>query len=117
MCCHGQSLVNLAPTSSVKSVHLPDGSVRQARLSGSVDFSDRIILIDVLYKHAFKFNLISVKKLSTNAHIKFEFSPTYCVLQDLKSGEVLTIGRVEDVVYILDKNSFDKDKHYSIYSF
>lgn len=56
----------------------------------------------MLYVPSFNFNLVSVNKLSSTAHVKFIFFPTYCLLQDLRTDEVLIKGKNVGNLYVLD---------------
>lgn len=52
----------------------------------------------------FKFNLLSVHKLTKELNCSVSFFPTYCVFQDLLSGKVKGIGEVEDGLYVMKWN-------------
>ncbi|XP_019230258.1 PREDICTED: uncharacterized protein LOC109211210 [Nicotiana attenuata] len=56
---------------------------------------------DVLHVPDFKFNLLSVAKLTRDLTCTVKFFPDFCVLLGLYSGKVLGIGREFDGLYIL----------------
>ena len=56
---------------------------------------------NVLCVPAFKFNLLSVSKLTKELNCCVSFFPTCCVFQDLSSGKVKGIGDIEDGLYVL----------------
>ncbi|XP_019434297.1 PREDICTED: uncharacterized protein LOC109340973 [Lupinus angustifolius] len=54
-------------------INLPNGTTTLARYSGTVVFSNLLVLHNVLYIPDFKFNLISVFKLTKSLHCKLIF--------------------------------------------
>ena len=50
---------------------------------------------------AFKFNLLSVSKLTKELNCCVSFFPTCSIFQDLSSGKVKGIGGIDDGLYVL----------------
>lgn len=64
------------------SVKFPNGSTVLAFYSGSIHFSDKLYLDNVLYIPQFQFNLISVYQLTNSLKCKVVFSHGFCAIQD-----------------------------------
>uniref|UniRef100_A0A3Q7FM04 Reverse transcriptase Ty1/copia-type domain-containing protein n=1 Tax=Solanum lycopersicum TaxID=4081 RepID=A0A3Q7FM04_SOLLC len=58
-------------------------------------------LIKVLFVPEFKFNLLSVTRLTKDLSCNNSFFPNFCTLQDLYSGKVIGIGREHNSLYLL----------------
>lgn len=84
-------------------MNLPDGSIKRVTQYGDVNLTSKLALQKVLYVPSFKFNLIYVRKLFATAQVKFTFYPAYCVLQDLRTDEVLMKGRIMVNLYVFDE--------------
>lgn len=54
----------------------------------------------------FKYNLLSVKRLVEDAHIKVIFSNHYCLLQDQGSNKISVVGQKKDGLYLLGNDPF-----------
>ncbi|OIT27399.1 hypothetical protein A4A49_57151, partial [Nicotiana attenuata] len=82
-------------------VHLPTGEqVTITKTGESHIFQDKTIG-EVLYIPEFKYNLLSVSKITKELQCCAAFFPDFCVFQELSSGKVIGIGREEDGLYIL----------------
>lgn len=71
-----------------------------------MNIGSSIILVDqtltnVLYVPDFKFNLLSVAKLTRDLSCSVSFFPKFCVLQGLYSGRVIGIGKEDSGLYLL----------------
>lgn len=105
MCTDLKQLINLSAITQPVYVKLLDGSIRSVTQTGDVTLIPRLIMRGVLYTPCFKFNLISVNELSSNAHIKFVFYHTHFLLQELRTEETIAKGKVIDSLYVLDNSS------------
>lgn len=56
---------------------------------------------NVLYVPEFKFNLLSVTRLTKDLSCSISFFPNFCTLQDFYSGKVIGIGREHNGLYML----------------
>jgi len=56
---------------------------------------------NILHGPDFKFNLLSVSKLTKQLRCSVNFYPDFCLFQELYSGKVLGIGRESDDLYLL----------------
>ena len=92
VCC---SLNHFSVFKSINSINvkLPNGSSVLASYSGTMHFSDDLILTDVLYIPEFTFNLISITKLTNSLSCQLIFSPNHCLIQERHS--LKTIGSAE----------------------
>ncbi|XP_019256000.1 PREDICTED: uncharacterized protein LOC109234449 [Nicotiana attenuata] len=59
---------------------------------------------NVLYVPDFKFNLLSVSKLTRDLSCSVTFFPDFYMFQDLYSGRVMGIGREHNGLYLLKEN-------------
>ncbi|KAF7831648.1 Retrovirus-related Pol polyprotein from transposon RE2 [Senna tora] len=88
-------------------VHLPDSATKIVNTKGQVTLHPKLALHDVLYIPTFKFNLLSVCKLVKETDLHLTFHKNYCIVQDLKSKEVLAVAGVRRNLYVLEYRSFD----------
>lgn len=63
-------------------------------------------LKNVLHAPDFRFNLLSVSKLTKDLNCVVSFSPNLCTMHDLNTGEVIGIGKEEEGLYILKHEAF-----------
>ncbi|XP_019260502.1 PREDICTED: uncharacterized protein LOC109238487 [Nicotiana attenuata] len=82
-------------------VHLP--TVEQADIThiGSAILLDKREIKDVLFVRNFKFNLLSVAKLTKELKCNANFFPDFCMFQDLWNGKVKGIGKERGGLYVL----------------
>ncbi|KAG8495219.1 hypothetical protein CXB51_012817 [Gossypium anomalum] len=93
-----ESAVSCASYSSC--VRLPTGSSSPITHTGSCTISPDLKLADVLYIPDFRYNLLSISKLTKDLHCFVSFYPHFCIFQDLSSGKMKGIGREQDGLYI-----------------
>ncbi|KAK9125652.1 hypothetical protein Scep_014498 [Stephania cephalantha] len=89
--------------------YLPDGTVKLVDAIGDIILTSKLTLHSCLHISSFKYNLLSVSKLYAYAHIKFVFHPSFCLLQDVESSQILGVGKVLGGLYILDQTSFNQE--------
>ncbi|OIS96342.1 hypothetical protein A4A49_58543, partial [Nicotiana attenuata] len=82
-------------------VQLPTGNKAEIMYTGKTTILGGKCIMNVLHVPDFKFNLLSVAKLTRDLTCTVKFFPDFCVLQGLYSGKVLGIGRESDGLYIL----------------
>lgn len=100
MCANPNLFLELKRTLRHVSVKLADKRIKEVTQEGSVGLSSKIILENVLYIPSFKYNLISVNKLTTTTQSKFIFFPTYCLLEDQKTEHILLRGKAVGSLYV-----------------
>ncbi|KAF7808414.1 Retrovirus-related Pol polyprotein from transposon TNT 1-94 [Senna tora] len=88
-------------------VHLPDSSTKPVHTKGQVVLHSKLTLHNVLLIPSFDFNLLSVNKLVKETNLHLIFHKHHCILQDLKSEEIIAIAGVRRNLYILEPRSFD----------
>ena len=100
VCC---SLNHFSISKSINSINvkLPNGSSVLASYSGTMHFSDDLILTDVLYIPEFTFNLISITKLTNSLSCQLIFSPNHCLIQERHSLKTIGSAEVRDGLYML----------------
>ncbi|XP_075101910.1 uncharacterized protein LOC142177334 [Nicotiana tabacum] len=87
-------------TPNANKIHLPNGHVTSVTHVGSVSlFNDE--LTNVLYVPLFKYNLLSISKLTKQLQCCVGFYPDFCIFQDLCTSKVKGIGKEKDGLYLL----------------
>eukprot|EP00252_Welwitschia_mirabilis_P002409 TRINITY_DN1235_c0_g1_i6.p1 TRINITY_DN1235_c0_g1~~TRINITY_DN1235_c0_g1_i6.p1 ORF type:complete len:1428 (+),score=264.56 TRINITY_DN1235_c0_g1_i6:585-4868(+) len=85
-------------------VRIADGSFTPVSGTGSVSCTPNINLSSVLHVPHFSVNLLSVSSITKELQCKIEFFPDHCVFQDLQTGKRIGTGRLQNGLYVLDKN-------------
>lgn len=88
----------LLPSTEFNKVHLPNGQQIPIVFSGKSRLTQGDIS-HVLYIPDFKYNLLSVSKLTRELHCCMVFYPDHCILQDLHTGKVKGTGSMENGLY------------------
>ncbi|XP_072080868.1 uncharacterized protein [Arachis hypogaea] len=70
-------------------VKLPDRTRTNTSIAGTIVFSESFFLNNVLFIPEFKFNLISVSKLTSSIHCEFVFNGVCCKIQDCSSRKMI----------------------------
>lgn len=73
MCYDFSSLSQSHPVKHITPVYLPDSSIKYVQNVGQIELSTSLILTECLHIPSFKYNLLSVSKLSSTANIHFDF--------------------------------------------
>ncbi|KAF7839870.1 Retrovirus-related Pol polyprotein from transposon TNT 1-94 [Senna tora] len=110
MCYVESTMFNLKKLNNALTVHLPNGEKTEVVKKGMLKLSDDLILEDVLYIPTFRYNLLSVNKLSRYNGVVVNFNHDSCMIQDLKTKAILAIGGVEENLYVLKavkRNEYD----------
>lgn len=82
------------------SVHLPNGDTTDITHTGCVSLLKGHQISNVLYVPNFRFNLLSVSKLTKELHCMVAFYPDLYVFQDISTGKVLGIGKKSNGLYL-----------------
>ena len=89
-----------------RTVELPNGDETKVTHTGLSSISDGSTISNVLYVPEFKFNLLSVSKLTKELQCSASFFSEFFVLQDLFTGKVKEIGREQNGLYwLLNKDA------------
>ncbi|XP_019252665.1 PREDICTED: uncharacterized protein LOC109231458 [Nicotiana attenuata] len=86
-------------------VHLPTGVVAFNTHIGKTRVLNNQEINNVLYIPEFKYNLLSVSKLTKELQCLVAFFPDFCIFQDLYSGQVKGIGKEDKGLYLLQGKS------------
>ncbi|XP_015162805.1 uncharacterized protein [Solanum tuberosum] len=89
------------PRCQVGNVSLPTGSLAKVTNIGSSQILRGADIHNVLHIPEFKYNLLSVPQLTRELNCGVLFYPDFCLFQDLSSGKVRGIGKLEDDLYVL----------------
>jgi len=90
------------------SVHLPNGKNVSVQYQGRCHISNDCTIENVLYVPDFKYNLMSVSKMTKELQCSVLFFPYFCVFQDLCTGKVRGIGKEEGGLYLLLPRASEK---------
>lgn len=82
-------------------IYLPNGEVSNVTHIGSCFISPRSVITNVYHILEFKYNLLSVSKVTKEWGCLVTFFPHFCVFQDLYTGKVREIGKENDGLYLL----------------
>ncbi|CAM8965547.1 unnamed protein product [Rhodiola kirilowii] len=82
-------------------ISLPDGSSFIVLKAGKCALTPDLILHNVLLVPSFRFNLLSVGKLSRTNKCTVTFTETNCLVQDLAKTTILEIGKLKGGLYLL----------------
>jgi len=97
-----------------KPVYLPTGEVSYVSHTGLCKISPRSVITNVYHIPEFKYNLLSVSKVTKELNCSVTFFPHFCVFQELYTGKVREVGKEEDGLYLLLRNlSKEQLKHQS----
>lgn len=110
MCAKHKLFSHLSSTPYNIPIKLPDGRLNHVTQIGDVNLTSKLSIKDVLYTPTFRFNLLYVNKLANSAQIKFTFFPSYCLLHDLRTKEVIAKGKTIGSLYVFDKFSIVSNK-------
>lgn len=86
-------------------VSLPNGQHITVTFTGQVPLIDNIVLDKVLYVPSFKFNLLSVSRLTQQLNCFISFSNDTCYMQGCSLRKPLPIGNSQRGLYILPSSS------------
>ena len=80
--CHNKDLfISLEVLVVPHLVNLPNGTFMTVTHVGTVMINNTLVLRGVFYIPGFKYNLLSVSKLSTQHNFLVVFTPEYCIVQ------------------------------------
>ncbi|XP_070010094.1 uncharacterized protein [Nicotiana sylvestris] len=94
-------LVDATKVGNSGQVQMPNGESAQITHVGNCHLLGGDFIKDVLCVPTFKFNLLSVSKLTKELQCFVSFYPDFFIFQDLFTGRVKGIGKREEELYIL----------------
>jgi len=89
-------------------ISLPNGHRFYTNYSGTVAFSNKFYLNNVLYVPEFTFNLVSASKLASNLNCHLIFSSKECVIQDNRTKEKIGTVEAKDGLYVFHAFVFQR---------
>lgn len=92
------------PTAANSVIHLPTGQTYVISYIGHITLPSNIKLLNVLCVPTFKYNLLSISKLTTDNSCFVSFSSTRCLLQDHSLKRSIEIGSLDGGLYKLNVN-------------
>nr|XP_016458677.1 PREDICTED: uncharacterized protein LOC107782316 [Nicotiana tabacum] len=95
------TLCNGTMVENSENVQLPNGEVAAITQIENYQLTRGDLLENVLCVLAFKFNLLSVSKLTKSLNYYATFFPDFFIFQDLFTRKVKEIGREEEGLYVL----------------
>nr|KYP65704.1 Retrovirus-related Pol polyprotein from transposon TNT 1-94 [Cajanus cajan] len=88
-------------------VKLPNENTSTAQFSGTIIFSEKFFLNDVLYIPNFHLNIIYVQRIAASLDYELIFNKNSCTIQDLTSKKMIGFAEVKNHLYILQRPSKD----------
>ena len=82
-------------------INLPDGSLAQITHKGHVSLANKLVLRNTLCVPSFKFNLLSISKLTVDNNCLVLFYPRFCLIQDCATRKLKGIGKQRGGLYYL----------------
>ncbi|OIT27846.1 hypothetical protein A4A49_56907, partial [Nicotiana attenuata] len=101
---HTRELLDKINTNNLKSnskVHLPDGTSLDIACTRESRIGECGVIRNVLYILDFKYNLLSVSKLTRDLHCFLSFYFDFWIMQDLHNGKAKGIGKELEGLYNL----------------
>ena len=92
-------------------VYFPNGDNVKVTHTGSCHLTSQDTIENVLLIPDFKFNLLSVSKLTKDLNCVVSFFPDFVIFQDLYSGQVRRIGRENAGLYHLPIHKVSRGKN------
>ena len=92
-------------------VYLPNGDNVKVTHTGSCHLTSQDKIENVLLIPDFKFNLLSISKLTRDLNCVVSFFPDIVIFQDLYNGQVRGIGGESEGLYHLPIHKVSRDKH------
>jgi len=100
---HMTSLPSILETShevqNASPIKLPTGELVPITHIGSIKLSPTVTKANVLYVPDFKFNLLSISKITRALNCVAIFFSTFCVFQDLATRKLIGMGELRDGLY------------------
>lgn len=91
--CSLKYFKNYVPIKPIN-IKLPNGHTTFATIKGTIQFSPKLYLIDVLYVPDFFLNLIYVPRLMIDLQASVLFDILKSLIQDMKTKEVIGSGMI-----------------------
>ena len=101
MCYNKDLFSSLQSLLKPSTVTLPDGKCVSVTHVGTVVLSEALTLQGVLYVPSFKYNLLSISKLTSQTNGYVIFTPKHCFMQDLSLKKPLALGSFCAGLYLL----------------
>nr|XP_016505496.1 PREDICTED: uncharacterized protein LOC107823374 [Nicotiana tabacum] len=105
MISNNQLLLNGIEIGSSRQVQMPTGESARITHVEDCELTGGELLKDVLCVPDFKFNLLSVSKVTKDLNYCSTFYPDFFVLQELFNGRLKAISREQDGLYVLNSGS------------
>lgn len=116
MCIDSKLLIRFTSNNAPVHINLPDGSTKSVTHFGDVHLTSKLILQHTLFAPCFEFNLLPVSKLAASAQVKFTFFPSYCLIQDLKTDEILARGKTVGNLYVFDSTVMKRNHAFNSFN-
>ena len=94
MCSNSQLFLSLNQFSQPHSIGLPNGQTLFITHYGDVQIYASIVLKNVLYVPSFRYNLVSISKLTTQLQTFVLFTDETCLMQDPSLKNKLAFGAI-----------------------
>ena len=102
MCFDASSFSSITPLQFPLNISLPNSFKVTVTHIGSVSILPNLTLTNVLYVPVFRYNLLSVHRLSDQIKWNVLFTSGHCLLQDLLMKRVVAFGELREGLYLLE---------------
>ncbi|KAG8473962.1 hypothetical protein CXB51_033910 [Gossypium anomalum] len=93
------------PCNDHSRIRIADESYSPVAGMGTVRLTENFSLDKVLHVPNLSYNLLSISKLTKDEKVLVEFSALGCVVQEQESGKMIGTTKVDDGLYVWNKNS------------
>ena len=106
--CHNKDLfVNLEALARPNTVTLPNGNSLKVTHAGTISINHSLTLQGVFYIPSFRYNLLSVSKLSSQLSCFVVFTPKCCLMQTPSMRRPQVLGELHAGLYLLHSRAPD----------
>ena len=88
-------------------ITLPNGELSEITHMGRVIIDNKLVLKNILLVLTFKYNLLSVPKLTRDNNCFVVFYSTLCIIQNLVTKKILAIGEEHKGLHFLMNKALD----------
>uniref|UniRef100_A0A803N713 Integrase catalytic domain-containing protein n=1 Tax=Chenopodium quinoa TaxID=63459 RepID=A0A803N713_CHEQI len=104
------SLSNLTAAKNLSRIVLPTGTSSVVSHTGNAELKNSIVLKNVLVVPNFKYNLLSVPKLTKDSQCEVNFYGSHCVIKDTATKKIMGIGKAKNGLYYLINKPLNLDE-------
>ena len=85
------------------SIQMANGDLALVKSAGSINFSSNLKLTNCLYIPNLSHKLLSISHVTKELNCVVLMHPTFCILQDIRTGKIIGRGTERDGLYYVDE--------------